>query len=138
MGASGFHLKCPCEHHFLMCEQVEGFGLPFKMSLRATIPLVGGSGKLQKDMGTYIWQVFKTYRFLIHRTIKNALLETASASCLSRLAVTSFSRSGKDSGNTFHPECPCERHFFMWEQVESFRLPLKMPLRTSFSHLRAS
>ena len=51
---SGFHLKCPCKHHFLMCERVEGFGLPFKMSLRATVPLAGAYSKLQNDMGNYI------------------------------------------------------------------------------------
>ena len=37
-----------------------------------------------------------------------------------------------------HLKCPCEPYFLPWQQVEGFRLPFKMSLQASFSHVGAT
>ena len=100
-----------------MCEQFEGFGLPFKMSLRATTPLVGGYGKLQKDMGNYI---------------------------LAGARNLSISHSQNDQkcyfGASFGQlpfQAHCDLTFEEWERLRQ-PLPYRVSLRTTFLHVGAS
>ena len=99
-----------------MCEQVEGFGLPFKMSLRATIPYVGGSGKVQKDTGNYI---------------------------LAGVRNLSISHSQNDQKCTFGDsfgqlpfQACCDLIFEEWERLRQ-HLPSRMSLRATFLHVGA-
>ena len=102
----------PCEHYFLMWEQVEGLKFPFEMFSQASFCHVGASWGLQvstfsvlastKLRGTWettVWEVFETYRFLIHKTMKSKLVWPASDSCFFKPMVTSFSACENLSAN---------------------------------------
>ena len=100
-----------------MCEQVEGFGLPFKMSLRATVPYVGAYSKLRKDMGNYI---------------------------LAGVRNLSISHSQNDQKCTFGGsfgqlpfQAHCDLVFEEWGRF-SQALPLRMSLRATFPHVAAT
>ena len=86
-----------------MLHQVEGFGLSLKMSLRTTIPFVGGSGKLQKDMGNYM------LAGVLNLSISHSQ-NTENLQCWSVHANDSplggYSKLQKDMGNRILPGVP--------------------------------
>ena len=120
MRASGFRLKCFCKHHFSMREQIECFGLPFKMSLRATILLVRGYSKFQKDMGNFILAGVRNLSISHSRNDQKCIFGASFGQVPFQAHGGLIFEEWEASGKPFHLECPCERHFLVWQPVEPF------------------
>ena len=123
---------------FSHVEQVEGFRAPLKMPLRATIPFVGSAGKLQRHLGNYISAGVRNLSISHSRnTDFEAFLSSFGQlpfQAHRNIIFLVWAAFGKLS----HLKCRCKPYFLVWERVEGFRLPFKMSLQASFSHVGAS
>ena len=108
------------------------------MSLQTTIPHVGISSKPEKHMGNHF---SGRVRNLSISHSQNVELEAFLASfgqwpfqAHGNIIFFMWEAFAKPS----HLKCPCEPYFLLWQQVEGFRLPFKMSLQASFSHVGAT